>query len=97
MNRSLFLRVRGPFGAASLFAHERQVIMAITTFRPKTLVRRHDQLCQGCEPYRRRAWGNAFQWLSLADQASALEVDDLERLATAVYLTGQCSERDRDH
>ena len=52
-------------------------------------MRRPDQLDHGRAFYRRRAWGKAFQALSLADQASALAADDLERLATAAYLSGR--------
>lgn len=63
--------------------------MAKTAFRQKALVSRPNQLDHGRAFYRRRAWGKAFQSLSLADQASALAAGDLERLATAAYLTGR--------
>jgi DNA-binding CsgD family transcriptional regulator len=48
-----------------------------------------DRLRQGRESYRRRAWGDAYRSLSLADQASPLAAEDLERLATSSYLTGR--------
>jgi DNA-binding CsgD family transcriptional regulator len=44
---------------------------------------------RGRECYGRRAWGDAYPALLCADQATALEADDLERLATAAYLTGR--------
>jgi ATP/maltotriose-dependent transcriptional regulator MalT len=44
---------------------------------------------QGRESHRRRAWDDAYRSLSLADQASPLEVEDLELLATSAYLTGR--------
>ena len=43
----------------------------------------------GRESYERRAWGDAYQALVRADQATALEADDLQRLATAAFLTGR--------
>jgi ATP/maltotriose-dependent transcriptional regulator MalT len=48
-----------------------------------------DHLEHGRECYERRAWGEAYQALLCADQATALHVDDLELLATAAYLTGR--------
>lgn len=48
-----------------------------------------NRLEQGRESYRRRAWGDAYQSLSLADQATPLGIEDLELLATAAYLTGR--------
>jgi DNA-binding CsgD family transcriptional regulator len=50
-----------------------------------------NHLEHGRECYGRRAWGDAYHALLCADQATPLEVDDLDRLATAAYLTG------RDH
>jgi ATP/maltotriose-dependent transcriptional regulator MalT len=38
--------------------------------------------------YRRRAWVDAYRALVSADQAASLEPDDLDRLATAAYLSG---------
>jgi DNA-binding CsgD family transcriptional regulator len=40
----------------------------------------------------RRAWGDAYDALRRADQATALEAGDLDRLATAAYLSGHDSE-----
>lgn len=51
-----------------------------------------DQLKQGRESYQRRAWGDAYQALAVADQTTPLGIDDLELLATSAYLIG----RDRD-
>jgi ATP/maltotriose-dependent transcriptional regulator MalT len=48
-----------------------------------------DKLQQGRECYRRRAWGQAYQLFSLADQTTPLEAEDLEQLASAAYLTGR--------
>lgn len=48
-----------------------------------------DKLSQGRESYRRRAWGDAYQSLSLADQATPLGVEDLELLATSAYMLGR--------
>ena len=48
-----------------------------------------DHLEHGRECYKRHAWGDAYQALLCADQAAALQADDLERLATAAYLTGR--------
>jgi hypothetical protein len=38
---------------------------------------------RGRESFGRRAWADAFAELSAADRESALEPEDLERLATA--------------
>ena len=46
-------------------------------------------LARGRECYGRRAWRDAYHALLSADQATALQADDLERLATAAYLTGR--------
>ena len=48
-----------------------------------------DHLEHGRECYGRRAWGDAYHALQCADQATPLEADDLDRLATAAYLTGR--------
>ena len=50
-----------------------------------------DKLQQGRESYLHRKWEEAYQSLSLADQATPLGIEDLERLANSAYLTG------RDH
>lgn len=51
-----------------------------------------DSLDQGRDAYRRREWDHAYDSLSRADEKAPLGVEDLERLATAAYLTG----RDQD-
>jgi ATP/maltotriose-dependent transcriptional regulator MalT len=43
----------------------------------------------GRDSYRRRAWRDAYDALLRADQAAALEAHDLDRVATAAYLTGR--------
>lgn len=48
-----------------------------------------DELQMGRESYRRRAWGDAYHSLSLADRATPLKVEDLELLAAAAYLSGR--------
>ena len=45
-----------------------------------------DQLALGREAYDRSAWEDAYRRLSVADEASPLGVEDLERLAMAAYL-----------
>jgi DNA-binding NarL/FixJ family response regulator len=48
-----------------------------------------DKLKQGRESYRRRAWGDAYESFSLADQTTPLEGEDLELLAVSAYLIGR--------
>jgi ATP/maltotriose-dependent transcriptional regulator MalT len=48
-----------------------------------------DFLEHGRACYDRRAWSDAYQALSCADHTAALDVDDLDRFATAAYLTGR--------
>lgn len=48
-----------------------------------------DQLRKGRESYGRRAWAEAYESLSLADRATPLAVEDLERLAISAYLIGR--------
>jgi DNA-binding CsgD family transcriptional regulator/tetratricopeptide (TPR) repeat protein len=69
-----------------------------------------DQLERGRQRYAARAWFGAYESLTAADTATALGVDDLERLATAAYMLGRdeayvaalervhhaCLERDRN-
>lgn len=43
----------------------------------------------GREAFARRAWSEAFDTLAEADRACPLDLDDLERLATAAYLLGR--------
>jgi DNA-binding CsgD family transcriptional regulator len=45
-------------------------------------------LLHGRAAFERRAWATAFAQLSAADRVEALRPDDLERLATAAYLSG---------
>jgi DNA-binding CsgD family transcriptional regulator len=49
-------------------------------------------LKQGREAYRRRAWGNAYRYLSRADQTTCLGTEDLERLALSAYMIGRDEE-----
>ena len=46
----------------------------------------------GRSAFAERAWQEAYEGLAAADRASPLEPDDLERLATAAYLTGHDAE-----
>jgi DNA-binding CsgD family transcriptional regulator len=48
---------------------------------------------RGREAFARRAWPNAFESLSLADQAAPLAAEELELLATSAYMLG----RDDEH
>jgi DNA-binding CsgD family transcriptional regulator len=48
-----------------------------------------DALGQGRESFRRQVWGDAFAQLSAVDRETPLAPEDLERLATAVYLLGR--------
>src|SRR5688572_16803102 len=48
-----------------------------------------DHLEHGRECYARRAWGDAYHALLSADHATPLDAHDLDRLATAAYLTGR--------
>ena len=50
------------------------------------------KLKQGRESYRRRAWGEAYQHLSRADQETRLGAGDLERLALSAYMIGRDDE-----
>lgn len=47
------------------------------------------QLEHGRESFDRRAWGEAYAALTRADCAAPLDTADLDRLATAAYLTGR--------
>ena len=51
-----------------------------------------DDLEHGRECYGRRAWGEAYHALQSADEATPLQADDLERLATAACLSGREAE-----
>jgi hypothetical protein len=46
---------------------------------------------RGREAFERQAWAEAYAQLSTADREMPLEVEDLEWLAVAAYLTGQDS------
>jgi DNA-binding CsgD family transcriptional regulator len=48
-----------------------------------------DALDRGRQASARKAWRDAFAYLSAADEAAALEPEDLDRLATASYLIGK--------
>jgi DNA-binding NarL/FixJ family response regulator len=47
-----------------------------------------DSLTRGRQAVARRAWKDAYAWLSAADAEAALEDSDLELLATSAYLVG---------
>ena len=47
---------------------------------------------RGREAVRRQAWAEAFDHLAAADEHDALAPDDLERLATAAFLSGKDTE-----
>ena len=47
---------------------------------------------RGRESFGRQAWGDAWSQLSAADSELRLEVEDLERLAVAAFLTGRTEE-----
>jgi DNA-binding CsgD family transcriptional regulator len=51
--------------------------------------RTSDRRVHAREYFDRRAWNRAFVSFVEADQASPLDVDDLERLATSAYLSGR--------
>ncbi len=48
-----------------------------------------DALQHGRERFARHVWREAYRSLVSADQATPLDVDDLDRLATSAYLTGR--------
>jgi serine/threonine protein kinase len=48
-----------------------------------------ETLDQGRESFQQQKWANAYAQLSAADRETALEPEDLDRLATAAYLTGR--------
>src|SRR5262245_25338575 len=49
-------------------------------------------IARGRASFTRRAWADAYAELSAADRGSMLDVEDLERLATAAELTGRDAE-----
>src|SRR5687768_9228119 len=48
-----------------------------------------DVLERGRQAFAHHVWRDAFEQLSAADQAAALEPEDLDRLAAAAYLVGE--------
>jgi DNA-binding CsgD family transcriptional regulator len=48
-----------------------------------------DELERGRKAYARRAWIDAYESLSRADQADSLRAEDLELLATSAYMLGR--------
>jgi DNA-binding CsgD family transcriptional regulator len=52
----------------------------------------NDDLDRGRQAYARRAWADAHESLSRADEAERLEPDDLEVLATSAYMLGRDDE-----
>jgi DNA-binding CsgD family transcriptional regulator len=56
-----------------------------------------NQLQHGRECYERGAWADAYRTFLSVDQATALQAADLERLATAAFLTGRDVEFQRLH
>ena len=48
-----------------------------------------DAIKKGREAFARRAWSQAHRHLSAADDEARLDADDLERLASAAYLSGK--------
>jgi DNA-binding NarL/FixJ family response regulator len=53
-----------------------------------------DLAARGRDAFARQAWGEALVALREADDTGALDASDLERLATAAYLTGRDAEHD---
>jgi len=51
-----------------------------------------DDLERGRAAYERRAWQDAYESLSTADEAAALGAEDLELLATSAYMLGRDDE-----
>ncbi len=51
-----------------------------------------ESIDRGRDAFDRQAWGRAYEHLSAAAREEPLEVDDLERLASAAYLAGRGAE-----
>src|SRR5688572_14894654 len=51
-----------------------------------------EELTRGRQQYGRRAWAEAYELLSRAQQQSELSASDLELLANAAYLVGHDAE-----
>jgi DNA-binding NarL/FixJ family response regulator len=60
--------------------------------RGVALLDRVHELERGRESYARRAWGEAYERLSLADREAPLGAEDLELLATTAYMLGHDDE-----
>jgi DNA-binding CsgD family transcriptional regulator len=56
-------------------------------------MRERDLVSPGSEAFARRAWADAFESLSRADQVAPLGAEELELLATSAYMLG----RDEEH
>ena len=54
-----------------------------------------DPLERGRRAYGAQAWADAFEYLAVADGARSLDVDDLERLATAAHMLGRADDATR--
>jgi DNA-binding CsgD family transcriptional regulator len=54
-----------------------------------------DMLAEGRRSYDRQAWADAYEKFSAADQEKPLELEDLERFATAARLLGRNADADR--
>lgn len=50
------------------------------------------QLAQASASFAKRSWGDAYAQFAMADTATPLDLDDLEKLALAAYLTGHDEE-----
>lgn len=48
-----------------------------------------DVVAQARASFARRSWGDAYEQFTRADAAATLDLDDLEKLALAAYLTGR--------
>jgi DNA-binding CsgD family transcriptional regulator len=58
----------------------------------KSVAKGPDHVERGRKLYEQCAWAAAYRALSLADQQTPLQPDDLERLSTAAYLVGRDEE-----
>jgi len=52
----------------------------------------HRRTAQASASFARRSWGDAYAQFATADTATPLDLDDLEKLALAAYLTGRDEE-----
>src|SRR5438067_12551184 len=51
-----------------------------------------ERIERGRDAFDRQAWGQAYEHLTAAARDEPLEVEDLERLASAAYLVGRSDE-----